>query len=272
MARTLGLVGGAGVLPALMAREARAAGWRVVAFSLADPEELATAADRVVPLRLGDVGPVLETLQAEAIRHVVLAGRVTKAGLFQGMELDGAARTLVDRAADWTDDGLLRTATSALEAMGIELLDQRCFLSPWLAAEGHLAGPTAESSAFADARKGIETARELARFGIGQTVVVKAGTVVAVEALEGTDETIGRGLRLAGPGATVVKAPAPAHDYRFDVPTVGPETVARCAAGQARLLAVEAGRVLVVDRATVATEAGRARLSVIGLGGTSGGV
>ena len=252
-----------------MAGEARAAGWRVVAFALAEPGELAATADRVVPLRLGDVGPVLETLQAEAIRHVVLAGRVTKVGLFQGMQLDEAAQDLVGRASDWTDEGLLRVAASALESMGIELLDQRRFLAPWLAADGPLAGPTAEPATLSDARLGIEAARELARFGIGQTVVVKAGTVVAVEGLEGTDETIGRGLRLAGPGATVVKAPAPLHDYRFDVPTIGPETVARCVAGRAHLLAVEAGRVLVVERTAVAAEAARAGLSVIGLGGTS---
>lgn len=268
---TLGLISGAGELPALVAGAARAAGWRVVAFALVEPGDLHGAADRVVPLRLGDVAPAIETLQAEAIRHVVLAGRVSKAGLFHGMRLDGAARELVGRASDWTDDGLLRVAASTLESMGIELFDQRRFLAPWLASPGLLAGPAVESAALDDARLGMEVARELARFAIGQTVVVKAGAVVAVEGLEGTDEAIARGLRLAGPGATVVKAPAPLHDFRFDVPTVGPETIARCAEGHARLLAVEAGRVLVLGRTAVAAEASRAGLSVIGLGGTAGG-
>jgi len=269
-APALGLIGGAGVLPALMAREAQEAGWRVVVFALAEPAALPSVVDRVILFRLGDVGPLLDTLQSEGIRHLVLAGGVRKDGLFQGMPLDGVARALLDQAPDWTDESLLRTASAALESMGIELLDQRRFLGPWLAPAGHLAGPVVDAGLLADARRGLEAARALGRLSIGQTVVVKAGAVVAVEAMEGTDETIRRGLALAGPGASVVKAPAPGHDYRFDVPTVGPDTVARCAAGQARILAVEAERVLLLDRDTVATEASRAGLTVIGLGETAG--
>jgi len=141
MAGALGLVGGAGTLPALMAREARRDGWRIVAFALGDATPLSDLADRVIPCRLGEVGPVLQILTQERIRHVVLAGRVWKDELFHGAPLDEAARALLDRSPDWTDDGLLRTATSALEAMGIELLDQRRFLTPWLAPLGRIAGP-----------------------------------------------------------------------------------------------------------------------------------
>jgi UDP-2,3-diacylglucosamine hydrolase len=266
----LGLVGGAGLLPTLMAREARAAGWRIVAFALTEPTALLPVVDRVVPLRLDDVGLALETLRSEGVRHLVFAGRVWKDGLLRAIPVAGATRALLDQAPDWTDEGLLQTASAALEAMGVELLDQRRFLGRWLAPVGHLAGPPADPAALADARRGLEVARELARLSIGQTVVVKTGAVVAVEALEGTDETIRRGLALAGPGAAVVKAPASGHDYRFDVPAVGPETVARCAAGQARILAVEAGRVLLVDREALVAEAGRGGLTVIGLGGTAG--
>jgi UDP-2,3-diacylglucosamine hydrolase len=266
----LGLVGGAGLLPTLMAREARAAGWRIVAFALTEPTALLPVVDRVVPLRLDDVGLALETLRSEGVRHLVFAGRVWKDGLLRAIPVVGVTRALLDQAPDWTDEGLLQTASAALEAMGVELLDQRRFLGRWLAPVGHLAGPPADPAALADARRGLEVARELARLSIGQTVVVKTGAVVAVEALEGTDETIRRGLALAGPGAAVVKAPASGHDYRFDVPAVGPETVARCAAGQARILAVEAGRVLLVDREALVAEAGRGGLTVIGLGGTAG--
>jgi len=102
-------------------------------------------------------------------------------GLFQGMPLDGVARALLDQAPDWTDESLLLTASAALESMGIELLDQRRFLGPWLAPAGHLAGPVVDAGLLADARRGLEAARALGRLSIGQTVVVKAGTVVAVE-------------------------------------------------------------------------------------------
>jgi DUF1009 family protein len=267
---SLGLVGGAGVLPVLMAREARRAGWRVVAFALDDPASLATVADRVVECRLGEVGPVFEVLTSEQIRHVVLAGGVRKDGLFHGMKLDAAARQLVERSPDWSDDGLLRTATAALSGLGIELLDQRGFLGPWLAPAGRAAGPPTPPGAAADIARGLAVARALAGEGIGQTVVVRAGSVAALEAMEGTDEAIRRGLRLAGPGAVVVKATSPAHDYRFDVPAIGSATLALCAAGQAAAVAVEAGRVLLLDREQIAAEAERTGISVVGVGEGSG--
>jgi DUF1009 family protein len=263
---SLGLVGGAGSLPALMAREARRAGWRVVAFALADPAALAADADRVVPCRLGEFGPVLAALETEQIRHVVLAGRVHKDGLFHGAAMDATARALVEASADWTDDALLRTATGMLASMGIEVLDQRRFLSPWVAEAGPAAGPALTDAARADVARGLAVARDLARHGVGQTVVVRAGTIAAVEAMEGTDEAIRRGLALAGPGAAVVKATGPAHDYRFDVPAVGAATLRLAADGGAAALAVEAGRVLLLDREVLAAEAARRGISVVGVG------
>ncbi len=270
MTAALGLVGGGGALPALMAREARRAGWRVIAFALEDPAGLAQVADRIVACRMGQVEPILTALAEERIRHVVLAGRVGKAALFQGAPVDATARALLDQSPDWSDTALLETATATLASMGIEVLDQRRFLGSWLAPSGHAAGPAPAEGVRADIAHGLRVARELARLGIGQTVVVRAGTVVAVEAMEGTDETIRRGLALAGPGATVAKATGPTHDYRFDVPAVGAGTLALCAAGRAAALAVEAGRVLLLDREVVAAEAERLGVSVVGVAGDSG--
>jgi len=267
MSDSLGLVGGAGGLPALMAREARRAGWRVVAFALGEPGPLGDAADRVVPVRLGEVGPIFDVLIDERIRHVVLAGSLSKDGLFQGMAIDATARALVDRSPDWTDEALLRTATSALAELGIELLDQRRFLEPWLAPPGPVAGPSPADAVRSDIERALAVARELARLGIGQTVVVRAGSVAAVEAMEGTDEAIRRGLRLAGPGAVVAKATAPGHDYRFDVPAVGAATLAFCAEGRAAAVAVEAGRVLLLDRDVIAAHAEQAGISIVGVAG-----
>jgi DUF1009 family protein len=113
--------------------------------------------------------------------------------------------------------------------------------------------------------RGLALARDLAARGIGQTVVLRAGSVAAVEAMEGTDEAVRRGLALAGRGAVVVKASAPAHDYRLDVPTVGPGTVDCCTAGAAAVLALESGRVLLLDRERVEAAAARAGLSIVGV-------
>ena len=191
----------------------------------------------------------------------------------------GCERTPCSRARRWTrprgtswrgrrtgrTQGLLRTAASALEAMGIEVLDQRRFLAPWLVSRGWVAGPALPDALEADVARGLALARELARRGVGQTVVLRGGSVAAVEAMEGTDEAVRRGLALAGRGAIVVKAAAPEHDYRFDVPTVGPDTVACCVAGGAAVLAVEAERVLLLDRERVEAEAARAELSLVGI-------
>lgn len=269
MAGVLGLLAGEGKLPALVAAEARRAGWRVVAFALGGAAGLGVGGlvDRLVACRTGEVGPVLEALRAEGIRHVVLAGRVGKDPLFRGAWLDGAARALLARSPDWTDDGLLTTATAVLATLGIEVLDQRRFLGSWLAPAGLLAGPPPAPATEADMARGLAIARELARLGVGQTVVVRAGTVAAVEALEGTDEAVRRGLALAGPGAAVVKATRPDHDYRLDVPAVGEATLRVCAEGGAAAVAVEAGRVAVLDREAVAELARDAAISVVGVGG-----
>jgi DUF1009 family protein len=270
MAGALALVGGAGALPALMAREARRAGWRVIAFALTDPDSLAPHADRVVPCRLGDVAPIFAVLGEEGIRHLVLAGRVRKDVVFQGAPMDATARDLLAKAADWTDEGLLGAAVGALEAMGIEVLDQRRFLGPLLAPRGLIAGPPLDRAVEADVTRGLLLASELATRGVGQTVILRAGSVAAVEAMEGTDEAVRRGLALAGRGAVVVKTAAPAHDYRLDVPTVGLETVAGCVSGGAAALAVGAERVLLLQRERVEEEAARAGISIVGVAESSG--
>jgi DUF1009 family protein len=271
MGESLGLVAGSGGLPALMAREARRAGWRVVALALGDPGALAPVADRVEACRVGDVAAILGVLGEEGIRHVVLAGKVWKDGLLRGgAALDTEARALLGRSADWTDTALLRTAEAALAGLGITLLDQRAFLGAWLAPAGHLAGPPLAPGAAADVERGLELARELARRDVGQTVVLREGAVTAVEAAEGTDAAVRRGLALAGPGGVVVKAASPAQDYRFDVPAIGPATAALAAEGRAAALAVEAGRVLVVEREEVEALAARAGLTVVGVAGLGG--
>jgi hypothetical protein len=269
MAESLGLVAGAGRLPNLIAREARRQGWRVVVFALSDPAGL-EACERVVALRLDALGPALEVISEEGIRAAVLAGRVWRETVLEDASTDPWAAQVLRASADWTDDGLLTGVAGALEGLGIAILDQRRFVAPWLAPEGLLGGPPAAPSALADVAHGLALARELAVRRIGQTVVVRTGAVGAVEALEGTDAAIRRGLALVGPGAVVVKATAPGHDYRFDVPAVGPETVAACVAGGAAVLAVEAGRVLVLERPEAEARAGQGGLSLLGVRGDPG--
>ena len=167
MAEALGLVGGAGALPALMAREARQAGWRVVAFALAESEPLETHADRVVPCRVGDVGPILAALGGEGIRHVVLAGRVRKDVLFHGAHLDATAERLVSQAANWTDEGLLGVAVQALAGDGHRGARPATLPGTLAGARGPAAGPPILPELQADVARGLTLARELAARGVG---------------------------------------------------------------------------------------------------------
>jgi len=257
---------GAGVLPARMASEARRQGWRVVAFTVGRVEGLAPHADRVVAARLTEVAPVLAALQAERVSAVLFAGRFLAADVLKAPG-DEVFERLATRAGSLADVRLLDVVVATLAGMGITLLDQRPFLGDWLCAEGCLTAARPSEAEWADVRRGLALARQAAEAHVGQTVVLKRGAVAAVEALEGTTAAIRRGTGLAGPGAVVVKAVGEDHDYRFDTPAVGPETLEAAAAGGATVVAVEAGRVLVVDRPATVRLADAAQVALVAVAG-----
>ncbi len=253
---------GAGALPARMAAEARRQGWRITAFTFGDGLDLGAYAERTVPSRLAEVGAVLATLQREGIGAVLLSGKFLHQQVLSG-PVDAAVASIAQRAGSMTDRKLLDMVVKTLTELGVEVLDQRQFLGDPLAAEGWLSArePTAEE--WRDVRFGLGIARMLADAHVGQAVVVKRGAVLAVEALEGTTEAILRGTALAGAGAVIVKATAHAHDYRLDTPTIGIETIAAAVAGRAAVLAVETGRVAILDRDAVVQAADAAGLSLL---------
>lgn len=258
-------MGGTGPLPVLVAERARARGWRVVAFTFDGSTDLADHADRVVPSRLTEVAPVLAALAGERVRAAVLVGRFGMADVLRAdlTGADAAARAVTARAGSRTDRSLVEAVIRTLAELGVEVLDQRLFLGDLLAPAGcwTARGPT--PAEWEQVRRGLGLARRLADEGVGQTVVLTHGAVTAVEAVEGTTEAIRRGTALGGPGAVIVKAPAPTHDYRVDTPLVGPETIAAAAAGSAAVLAVEAGRVAVLDRERCVAAADRAGLVLL---------
>ena len=262
MEHVLALMAGAGALPARAAREARRQGWRVVAFAFADAPELADVADTYLPSRVTDIQAVLAGLVAERPRAAVFVGKFAKQTFLDHHDAaDAAGRDLARQGL--SDGALASMAVATLQAMEIEVLDQREFLRSWVLAGAPAGGVEASESAWADIRAALPAARRLAELGVGQTVVCARGVVVAVEAAEGTDETIRRGTRLAGPGAVVVKAVASEHDYRFDVPAVGAETVAAMAAGGAVALAVPRGKVLLLDAEEVTRRAAAAGIALV---------
>lgn len=264
---TLGLIAGGGRFPLLLAESARAAGHRVVAVAHRNQTDPAIekVADACTWVKLGQIGKMVEALKEGGAEGVVLLGSVSKARFFRDAMLDGLGVKVLAGVAIRSDDNLLRALARHLEERGMPVVDPTPFLGDRLAPEGVLGKRQPTEAEWADARYGLELARAIGRLDLGQTVVVKDRVGLAVEALEGTDACIRRGGELAREGAVVVKAVKPNQDRRFDLPAVGPDTIAAMAQARCRLLAVEAGATLVMDLGETVRLADRERIAVVGI-------
>jgi DUF1009 family protein len=269
MERSLGLMCGAGELPALMASEARRQGWRVVAFAFAPDTGAVAHAARVVPSAISEMAPVIAALQAEKVKGVLFSGKFWMGDLLRVDGADAAHREMARRAGGLLDGNVKAVLLATLGSMGIELLDQRPFLGAALPGDAVLGARTPTSEEWADVRRGLAVARAAADLSVGQTVVVRRGAVGAVEAIEGTTAAIRRGTDLSGRGAVIVKAVGRDHDFRFDVPAVGPETIDAAAAGGAAVVALEAERVFVLERQATIRRADAASIALVTTRGAS---
>lgn len=263
---TLGLIAGAGRLPFVLAHTARAAGHRVVAvghLGTTDPA-LEAEVDALAWVRLGQIGKLAATLTKGGVTQAVFGGGIGKGAALTSARPDLEALKLWASLKTKGDDALLRVFADWLDARGIRIVAPGELLRECFAAVGQVAGPRASAADLEDARFGFGVCRQLGALDIGQTVAVREGMVLAVEAMEGTDACIARAGAIAA-GAVVVKALKPGQDLRFDLPTIGPGTIDVLAAAKARLLAVEAGVTLVIDRDELARRAKKARISIVGL-------
>jgi DUF1009 family protein len=265
--RTLGLMCGAGSLPRRMAEQARGRGWRVIAFTFDGAPDLAGVVARVVPSRLTALVPVLDTCQAEGIGAVVCSGGFSMPDFLHTRlaDADGVVRERLRGAGSRLAPHVFAAVAQMFAGIQVEVLDQRPFLGDALPPAGCWAARRPTDAEWRDAGRGLRLARDLAAAAVGQTIVLRDGAVTAVEAVEGTTAAILRGTALAGPGAVVVKAVAPDHDYRFDLPAIGLETIEAAAAGRAALVAVEAGRVAILDPGAVVQAADAAGLAVVSI-------
>ncbi len=268
----LGLIAGAGALPRLVARSARARGERVVAVAyegFADPD-LGGEVDRMETLPVGQVEALVAWLRGQGVRRAGLVGRVPKEELFRDLSrlrFDDTARALLAGLPDRRDHSILGAVADLLARRGIELAPQGELAPELVAGVGRLAGPVPDGALRADLAFAWPIARQVAALQIGQTVVVKGACVLAVEAVEGTDAAIRRGSELGGGGALVVKVARPGHDPRFDLPVVGPATLELLAEHRASGLAVEAGSTLLLERERWLGLAEEAGISVVGVPG-----
>jgi len=267
---TVGLIAGAGRLPFALARGARRAGRRVVAVAFdgfADPT-LAAEVDALCWVGIGELGALFAGLHDAAVREVVVAGNVPKEQLFAGagrIRLDARGAAFLAALGDRSDGAILRGLGDALEREGMRVAAQTEYAGDLLAPEGPFGALAPTAAQLADVAWGWPIAKAIGRLDIGQTLIVKDKSVLAVEAIEGTDAAIRRGGALGRGGVAVLKVFKPGQDPRFDAPTIGPETVETLAAAGATLLAVEAQRTLVLERADVVRSADAYGIALLGV-------
>jgi hypothetical protein len=263
----IGLVAGNGRFPLLFAHNARRLGYRVSAVALTGEAEpaLEHAVDRIHWVALGQLGRLIKAFKQDGVRQAVMIGGVKKTHLFSDIRPDLRALALLRRVTLRKDDVLLRAIAAELEGEGIRIRESTFGLEGLLVQKGTLTrrGPTRRE--WRDIEFGWEMAKAVGSLDIGQCVVVKDRVVVAVEAVEGTDEAIRRGAALARGGAVVVKRFKLHQDPRFDLPAVGPQTIQTMAESGASALAVEAGKALLLDREEALAAADKAGITIVGV-------
>ena len=269
--KTVGLFAGWGSLPRVVAEDAKNRGYRLIAIALdpvANPEELRPYADVLEEINVGKVGKILDALKKNQVKEAVMAGKVPKNLLYQKkIRPDLKAVKILLSLKNRNDDTIMLALVKELEKEGIKLLETTEFCKDILVREGVLTKKSPSKEEWADIEYGFALAREMGRLDIGQTVVVKNKAVMAVEAIEGTDKAIKRGGRLAGDGAIIVKAAKPSQDMRFDVPAVGAKTIEAMVEARARVLALEAGKTLFLEREKAIKEANEAGITIVGFKG-----
>ena len=262
----IGLIAGSGRFPVVFAETARRRGVEVVAVAHRGETapELVHHVHAITWVQPGQLQALIDALRAYGVSRTVMVGGIAKPRLFREILPDARALAAIARiGGKLRDDVLLRGLADELEREGIRVVPSTTYLDEIVPAAGVLGGrpPTAEE--WADIRYGFQVVKVIGRFDIGQSVVVRGGTVMAVEGIEGTDATIRRAGTLVNGDIVVVKATKPIQDLRFDLPAIGPETIRTIAEVRGRALAVEAGRTIVLDRAQTIALADEARIAVV---------
>jgi len=262
----VGIIAGNGPFPILFAREARSHGHRVVAVCHLDETDPAieNEVDQVVWIRVGELGKLIAAFREASVGYVAMAGGINRVKHLRDVKLDAKGAALLLKIRSTKDDVIMRGIASELEKLEIEVISSTHFLSNCLAREGVLTKSKPSENELEDIGVGILAIKAMSAQDIGQLVVVGGGVVVAVEAVEGTNQCILRGGMLGGKGCVVVKCAKPTQDMRFDVPTVGIKTIETMIEAGARVLAIEAGRTLIIEEQEFLKLANRHKIAVVG--------
>lgn len=264
---SLFLIAGSGIYPRLIIEAARTAGVKkitVAAFQDETPESTTSAADEVHWMRVGQLGRLLAAGKKSGAHHALMAGQLAPKNLF-ALRPDLKTLVVLARLKRRNAATMFAEVANQLENIGVTLLDATTFLDDHMAPEGAIAGPRLKARQLEDIRFGFEIVKETSRLDIGQTVVVKNGTVLAVEAFEGTNDCLRRGGGLGQKDSIMVKVTKPGQDMRFDVPVIGDRTIEVAREAKITIIAVEAHRTVLLDKPVVCQAAEAAGISLYGI-------
>lgn len=267
----IGVIAGNGIYPETFVAAARKAGMKrvtVAAFENETKPELAKIVDSVEWFRVGQMGKMLAYFVREGVTQAVMVGQIAPKNLFD-LRPDFRTLMVLAKLKERNAETLFGAVANEMLKDGITLLPATTFLEDLIPETGTILGPKLKRRRWEDAEFGFRIAKESSRLDIGQTVVVKKGTVLAVEAFEGTNEAVKRGGALGKGGATMVKVSKPKQDMRFDVPVVGPDTIRQASEAGVDVIAIEAGKTLVLGKEEVESLCGRLRVSLVAIGPSS---
>ena len=260
-----GLIAGNGKFPFMVVEGARQSGVELVVAAIreeTDPE-MERRVERVKWVGIGQLGRMIRFFKEEGVEKAIMAGQVKHVQIFSRAVPDARMLKVLLRLPRRNTDSLIGAIASELQSEGIELVDSTCFLQDSLPARGTITRREPQKSEREDIEYGLEIAREIARLDLGQTIVVRGKACVAIEAMEGTDETIRRAGKLAKGRLTVVKVAKPNQDMRFDVPVVGVPTIEAMIEAGATCLCITAGKTLMFDREEMIRAADKNKISIV---------
>jgi len=244
------IIAGRGAYPRLLAESARTQGvTRIVAIAFKKETDpiIEKVADEVHWINLGLLGRMLDTMAATGIKHAVMAGQITPTHLFR-VRMDAKLIALLKKLPERNADTIFSAIGDELKAIDIELLPASSFMKAHMPTAGLLSKRAPTETEMNDVRLGFHVAKVTSGLDIGQTVVIKEGTILAVEAFEGTDATILRAGKLGGAGAVLIKVAKPGHDMRFDIPVIGLHTIKALRKAKIGAVAIESGKAILLER------------------------
>ena len=261
----LGIIAGNGVYPRILAAAARKAGVKKIvaaAFTNETDPTISQHVDVIEWLRVGQLGRLLKFFREHKVHQAIMAGQIAPKNLFD-LRPDVKALVVLAKLKKRNAESIFTAIADELKKADVDLLPAITFLEDELAAKGLVTGAKLSRAQEQDVDLGWSVAKEIARLDIGQTIIIKDGTVLAVEAFEGTNDAIKRGGALAREGAVMIKVAKPNQDMRFDVPVIGIETVKFAAESKLRVIAVESEKTLLLEREAIVDLAKRSNISIV---------